>query len=315
MRSRIRYDVPKLMETLGIRIKRSGRRLWAKCPHPDHVERTPSWFIWDDPHHGWHGHHKCYGCGYGGWPTHLVQTHLTMDWEQAVEWLAKHVAGEVPELPAQLEIDIREHIAPIEMPAEVCFEDFKNWPSPPRNYLLERNVTVAQVERWGIGYAVGGALAGRIVIPVRTTAGVLAGYTGRSFTNSNRLRYKNATAADGAQLGVLHGEHLWGPERSLIVVTEGTFDGLAIERAVPGVTIGAIWGSQFLPAHAAKLARFGWVVVATDPDPAGDAAYETIRTTLARYTTVVRMHIPEGRDAGDMQPHELLTSFQASLHG
>lgn len=315
MRHRIIYDVPRLVERLGLKTKRSGARIWARCPHPDHIERTPSWFIWDDPRRGWHGHHKCYGCGYGGWPSHLVATHLKVTQEEARQWLAKHAAGEAQELPTSVEIEIREHVWPIAMPPEICFEPFDAWPSPPRDYLVHRHVTRYQVERWGIGYALWGDLAGRIVIPVRTTAGALAGYTGRTFSNGERKRYRNAMACDGAQPGVLHGEHLWGDDRSMIVVTEGTFDALAIERAVPGVTLGAIWGSQFLPAHAAKLARFGFVVVATDPDSAGDAAYETIASSLQRHTTVRRMVMQDGQDAATMSTQALYTAFQAAIRG
>jgi DNA primase len=242
-------------------------------------------------------------------------THLGLGQEEAREWLTRYAAGEAQELPTALEVEVREHVWPIAMPQEVCFEPLDAWPSPPRDYLLHRNVSRRQVERWGIGYALWGELSGRIVIPVRTTAGVLAGYTGRTFSSGQSKRYRNAMACDGAQPGVLHGEHFWGHDRTMIVVTEGTFDALAIERALPGVTLGAIWGSQFLPIHAAKLARFGLVVVATDPDSAGDGAFHAIAQALRRHTTVRRMVMAPGQDAATMPPQALYEAFQGAVHG
>jgi DNA primase len=173
------------------------------------------------------------------------------------------------------------------------------WPSPARDYLSGRGVTQVQVERWGLGYAVDGRLAGRVVFPVRNNVGTLISYTARSFTGEGR-RYLEPKIEEGADQGAVFGEEHWDPDEcELAVVTEGAMDALAVERAT-GLPVAAVYGSQILPGHLARLQRWRTLILATDSDPAGDKAAAEISGALGRWTRAVRWRPPEGFDCASL---------------
>lgn len=89
---------------------------------------------------------------------------------------------------------------------------------------------------------------------------------------------------------------------STLVVVEGPFDALAIDRLDRHVA--ALRGSDLSPAHASKLQTWGRLLVATDPDLAGEKAYRAI-AGLRRHVEVRRVKFPDGRDPGALEPEHL----------
>lgn len=307
-------DIPALLERLQIPAKRRGHDWWAPCPLPAHggTDTEPSWRIRDEPGHEKHGLHVCYGCGSGGGPMSLVRDMLGLEGTregtaQAKEWLGANAS--LPFGLPYVEIDFKPVRVKFKIPAGARFTPIAEWPEPPRRYLETRGVTVEQVDRWGIGYAVDGRLAGRVVIPVRAREGQVAAYVARAYAGSLR-RYDEATEADGADLGVVFGEEHWpaSKARDVLHVCEGTFDAMAVERLVPG-PIAALRGSQLRLAQIAKLGTFPMVVVVTDPDRAGDKAAGAIYEALSRWSEVRRAVLPPLHDAAKLalvDPNELL---------
>lgn len=306
-----RVDVKGVLTRLGIKFVARGKRLWASCPN--HTERTPSWSMWDDPAEPWHGHHVCFGCGFTGWPDTLVAHIDGCTPKEAAQRIEQDMVQQP--LPDAIDVEVSDKLTRhnFELPNEIKFGPIDSWPTPPRRYIESRNVPEWQIARWGLGYAIAGDQQGRIVVPVRTEEGVLVGYTGRTFTG-HRTRYKTSK---GATPGIFHGEEHW-TNRAMVIVTEGTFDSFAIERALTSggtyrPNVAAVWGSQVLPAHLAKLSNFALVVVATDPDRAGDAAFEAFAGALCRHTEVRRMVFPAGSDAAELDDDALLTVFLGAL--
>jgi hypothetical protein len=308
-----KLDIPKLLHALGIEATQRGREWVALCPNPKHHDRHPSWRIKDSPLSSKHGFHKCHPCGFGGGPAELVR--VVRDFAEissALQWLKDFRKGEQEEEQVDafrwetMSLTKRAFV----LPPEVVVEELSEWPSVIREYAQLRGITEEQVERYGIGYAVFGKLAGRIVLPARDVHGAPRNYTSRSFVGHQK-RYLAADISEKPDLGCMFGEQFWPPtaRRRAVVVLEGAINGLTVDRAVPELPFGVIDGSEPRPAHFMKLATFPQVYILTDPDKAGAKAAETLAMGLGRHSIVTRVTLPPGVDAqaaGDAKVKELL---------
>lgn len=297
-------DISRLLSALQISVKRQGMRLWSTCPSPEHDDHDPSWFMWDKPDDPTrHGRHRCFGCGFSGGPSALVAAAFGCSWQEAKDWLA---AGDldVPILAVELEMrPVRK--ARFKLPPGVTFPTFDKWPTPFRRYAQGRGIGADSVERWGIGFAVGGQLHGRIVIPVREPDGFVRSYQARTIFKGETKYLTPAGVRPGSILGVEH----WTEDRTRLVVVEGPLDAIAVDRAT-GLSVAALLGSEPTPSQLSRLATFDRVDVLTDPDKAGDKAADRI-SGLSRWSQLRRIRLPVGEDAasiGDVELRRLLQS-------
>ena len=303
-------NIPNLLERLGIKTKPKARELWACCPL--HEERTPSWQIRDDADDPIkHGRWRCLGkCHTGGGPISLVMHVLNLDSKAAWEWIKSGSTHERVVLGIDFDStgpDLSRHVFGFQIPQGVEFAPLFDWPKPASQYLEQRNVTAEQVDKWGIGFARDGRLAKRIVFPWREASGKLLGYTARAYVPHEK-RYLEPSEKEGASRGAVFGEEHWPPPgdaRDVVVVVEGAFDGLAIERAT-GIPFGAPNGSNFLPAHANKISTFKRIITATDPDAAG-VAFQAAIETLSRHSQVIPIELPIDAKGGRFDPARLAT--------
>jgi hypothetical protein len=304
--SRLEVDVPELLARLGIEATRKGREWWCCCPF--HEERTASFQIRDcpedpDKHAMW----RCLGaCHDGGGAAELVRRRLDLGTiREAIAWMRAGGAARVRE-PA---LGAPELVAPARPPARrgsfalppgVQFRPLEDWPRAAREYAEQRGLQAWQVERWGVGVAVDGRLAGRIVFPWRDDRGIVRGYTARAFLGGIRP-HDEPDEKDGAARGFVLGEGRWpAGGRSVVVAVEGMWDGLAVERAC-GVCFGAARGSHLSPAHASKFATFQEVVACADPDKAGKSYAEALRAALGRWTRFRVVEVPPGFDPAKLE--------------
>lgn len=296
-------DVPRLLDRLGIRAQRRGREWWACCPL--HEEQTPSWQIRDDVGDlERHGRWRCLGqCHTGGSPVGLVMQLFELSSGDAARWLRSEAAA-----PASLgAITFRAAARPrlgMTLPAGVVIDALEEWVTPARAYAGTRGLTEEQVDRWNLGYAVDGRLAGRLVLPVYSAAGRLLNYTARSFQGAAK-KYLEPSAAEGGDKGAIFGEEHWPipaqREGVAVYVLEGAFDALAVERALPDSAVAAVYGSQLLAAHVAKLSTFGELVIATDPDGSGEKFADRLEAAVTRWKPVRRVRLPRGNDAAKIE--------------
>jgi len=315
-------DVEAVLRVLEIKTERRERAgcLWGLCPF--HADTSPSWRIRVDPDHERYGQHHCFACQSGGTLAELVSHVRGITLSGAYDWLDEFnekvhvVQREVPGV--RVEMTTAERV--FRMPPEVIFARWEDWVSPARKYLEERGVTKRQVDMFGIGYAVDGRLAGRIVFTVLDPATMSpVSYMARDFSGSRRAkRYLWPASEENADSDMMFGEHLWTfpAYRTDIVVTEGAFNALAVERALLGpnrVTVGALGTSALRDEHAGKLATFKRVIVLTDADPAGDKAANELHTALARHTRVTRVRLATGKDANDLSVEDLRASLWPAL--
>lgn len=310
----VRVDVPAVLERLGVEVKKhAGRELWAACPIHSvggKPERTPSFRIRNDPGDEKHGFWQCFGSCEGerrnGGILKLVRLVLDLpDWKAARAWLRGQEVEREPE-PPPARVVVESAIPTIHgrgmpTPKGAVVTPVAKWPSLARRYLVDqRGVPAEQAERWGLGYAGVGRLAGRIYLPAHDRALRLVNYTARSFVGHDQ-KFKEPPEGSGADKGAVFGERFWpGPgERRVVVALESAMNGLAVERVV-GLHIGSIFGSEVLPQHLLKLGTFDVVLVASDPDKAGEKYARAVRAGLARHARVERVEIPEGTDCADL---------------
>ena len=304
-------DVPALLAALKIPVVRqAGEVYWCCCPL--HGERTPSWFIRERPSDRFHGAWHCYGCKESGWPVQLVQKVLSLATQkEAFDWLRTMPEVDSP-LPQRLEVVTVAADRQLRVPDEVCFD---GWPDRYRDYLVEdRHMTWNQVQRWGLGYIDRDSpseLADRVYLPAEDGKGRLLSYTCRAVGSRARRRYREPRREEGASDAAVFGERFWSTcSRDVVVVVEGAFNALAVERAAPFLAVAALMGSSLHPLQVMKLARYPLVLLATDPDKAGEKAATELRGALARYTQTKQLPIPAGQDC-DSMPIEQLTALLA----
>ncbi len=300
-------DIARVLDRLGIEARRRGSELSARCPHREHEDKNPSWSIRDAPGTEKHGLHVCRSCGFRGTVQDLVEYLLRMSWAEARVWLDDDTATtpDVDPAPLPEEVFFQVHRASAyHLPPGFVEGPLVEWPSTIRVYAKQRGITEEQVDRWGIGFAVAGWLAGRIVIVKRDVRGLPRGYSARAFVGNPRNKYLEPLPKENADPSIVFGEQHWPPrtERAEVYLVEGALNALAIERALGiGTCVATTSGSSLHPMAAAKLGTFKEVVIVTDPDKAGDKLADQISLAMARHRAVRRVRLPEGTDANDLE--------------
>lgn len=297
-------DIETLLRTLGIfaRYERSFRRWSAKCPHPDHNESEPSWSIIDNPTSKKHGSHYCFGCKFRGGPWELGAIVWGCTVEEAGKKLLelyknRPISTVVPRVSIRLQRSQRSFELPfrVETPGSGG-----RWFRPALDYLHSRGITDHQIDKWNIGYSIVGRLKNRVVFPVYTE-GVLRTYTARAIGPAMK-RYDQGLTRDGAQpKRALWGESHFDYDLGIVTIAEGVPSALALERAgAPNPS--AMLSSVLTPERARIISRFDRILVATDPDPAGDKVAEWINI-LSRRSRVIRLPLdfaPDDTEIGDL---------------
>lgn len=320
--------VEQVLERLGVAHKRQGNRIWAEeCPHPQHGRPNPehryqNFFARAEGER--EGQWHCYSCKAGGNLVELVMVLRSLEYREARAWI-RDVAGQEPEEPyLRVRAVVGRPPGALEVPQGVEMQGapLETWNSVPRDYVLSRGLTGDQVRRWRVGYALYGRLDGRIFLPIYDARGRLVNYAARSFVG-DETRYLAAPGWDRPDTSALFGEHRWpAAVRGDVLVFEGALNGLAIERALAETGLGAeLAGMSGLDqtAHGVevrtltKLATFRRVVIATDPDEAGERAAAAIVAALARRMPVVRLELPPGRDADSLHREELAGRLRAAM--
>ena len=319
-----------VLEKLGLQSRRQGRRWWTEsCPLPTHGPQNPAhryqnFFIRDDESEERPGQFWCFSCHNGGVLVQFVEAVRGCNREEARAWLAS--IGDRPPPPV-----LRVRFDPtgprmFRLPAGVEFAPLSGWNSVAREYAMRRGITAEQVERWGVGVAHEGKLKDRIVFPIRDQNGRVANYSARTFVD-DPVRYLAASTWERPDLSVMWGEEMWiANRRDVVVVFEGVVNGLAIERALgmndlwPDASVecslAALQGSDVDHRKLAKLATFGMVVDATDPDTAGARASRQLFASLGRRDRkVVRLPYPDKRDAAELEPGFLRQTIFSCLIG
>lgn len=299
-----------LLSALGVKYEYSEGKYVAKCPHPSHPDRKPSWSMLES------GSHFCFACPFRGGPWELVAAIKSCSLGEAAAWIRQNVMqreARVDELPTVQIVNGNSTHSKFELPAGVQIPslDGTKWFAPASAYLASRSIPDWQIDRWHIGFATRGRCAFRVVIPVHTQ-GHLVSYTARAFVDDGRPRYDAARRKDsGARPELaLFGEPAFD-DGATVTVAEGAFSMLALERAGAPNPCAILGSENFGEEKRDILSRFERVLVATDPDRAGNEAYEEIRAALCRYSEVHRIELAQSPDdASELELAEVLAPWR-----
>lgn len=301
---KVRVPVPRLLEQLSIRAKKEGRLWKATCPSPEHLDKHPSWSIVDDggPRHA---SHWCHACGFGGGPWELAAAVLGLGIDEAGEWVWKHVVGGQNRATEEEDVPRLRIVAPRPRPLEMAIPnhvripsvDGSDWYPRALSYLEGRGIPEWQRVRWHIGYATLGRCAWRVFVPVYT-GGRLLSYVARSWIDDGRPRYDAGRREDpGCRPdAALFGEPGFDLEVRVAVATEGVFKAMAMERADAPNPCAILGANNLGPDKIALLTQFDALLVATDPDKAGNECAEKLSDLVVRYTEPVRVELARAPD-------------------
>jgi hypothetical protein len=260
-------DVPRALALLGLEAEHRGDGWVMRCPSGRHADQKPSFVVKDVPGEPKHGLSHCFACKFGGTMAELVAHVIGITLPGAYGWLTDNALGgmlDVRRVTVQVKPFARS--GGMTMPEGVVIAPMTEWPVAAQRYALDRNIAPWQVDRWGMGYAVEGRLAGRIIIPVWGPNGELLQYTSRTYVRSP-AKYISAKRSEGPDMSAVFGEALWpdteSDQRDAVVVTEGALNALAVERVLP-MPFASLFGSDVSLGHLLKLGTFRKVIVLTE---------------------------------------------------
>lgn len=175
------------------------------------------------------------------------------------------------------------------------------------DYLINRGVSISQIENHRIGVSLIGDYAYRIVFPVYFKR-KLVGLVCRDFTGQSDLRYKNSVGDK-----FLYNARSY-PTSDTAILSEGIFDCLSIERALPTFDSIALLGHSLTPeTEAYLLQKYKKLIVWSDPDVAGLMGSIKIAESFRMIGRQVEFVPPyKDKDPGDLSAPIIRTHFEST---
>ena len=326
-----------IVEIVGqyVHLRPSGRNYVGLCPF--HSEKTPSFTVSPDKQL-----FHCFGCQTGGDVFAFLMKRTGIGFAEAVQQLAQRAGIDWERLTQSPEDAARERkrreLLEVHRLVAGFFQEMLQAPAgaAARDYLAQRGIQPATVERFQLGFAPGGdqlvrflakrdvspelaveaglLLPGRdgrppyprfrerLMFPIADHAGRVIGFGGRLLVErAGAPKYLNSPETPLFSKGrVLYGLHLAreaARQAGAVIVVEGYMDCISLwQNGVPNVV--ASLGTAFTEAQAQALARLAErVVIAFDADAAGEAAARrTLDILRAAGLRVAVMQLPAGKD-------------------
>jgi DNA primase len=247
-----------------VRLAKSGREWKGCCPF--HNEKTPSFYVYEDRFH-------CFGCGADGDAFSYVMQSQGVPFMEAVEQLAGEAGLEVPKpTPAAAEAEQRRlSLHAVLEAAAKAFQRRLRLPegAAALRYLRERGLSVATIERFGLGWsgegwgAIAADLAregvqgemlvsaglmkppedgrpaydfffNRVMFPIRDRRGRVISFGGRVL-GDGQPKYLNGPETEvfvkGRALYALDAAHAGLRAGADVVAVEGYMDAIALHQA------------------------------------------------------------------------------------
>ena len=287
-------------------LHRSGKDFVALCPF--HDERHPSFRVSPARNIG-----KCFSCGEAADPIRLVCHMEGCGFEEAVRLLARKYNIEVEETAAagrERRRDEREAL----LLANASFASglLPGHPVGTARTIEDRHGLEETYRGFGVGLCppdvpqVFRPFLGRLIFPIHTTGGQVAGFAGRSLTPSEKGRkYVNSPDSPAYHKGhILYGLHKAVKairSEGRILLCEGYKDVLAFHASGIRYAVG-LCGTALTEEHIRAIRRLaGQVTLSLDPDPAG--RQNTVRCAhmlLSEGCAVSLLPLPDGMDPDEV---------------
>jgi len=304
-------DLAPLLDALGISYRRGdgGRKLLARCPSPEHDDRSPSWFVANDPGDPRFGTHHCASCGFAGGPAHLAARSEggVGSWDAAADLLRRlflvgYDVGSVLDRAARRRL-------------RAAAGPFVGWDldalgfvpiegTPGERYLAARGLSRLAMTLLGARWAPRGAsvpregddpldVGERAILPV-TSGGAVEQFAARAVGD----RHPKYLYAPSPTEACVWGLDLWPIAGRTVAVCEGILTAWGV-RSVVGLPSVAVLRSRMSGVQAARLRSAASVVVVADPDEAGQKLVDDARERLPSVSDLRVARLPRGFDAAD----------------
>lgn len=175
-------------------------------------------------------------------------------------------------------------------------------------YLKNRKIRGETAKKWGLGCAMGGRYAGRVIIPVRCPNG--HSFTARDVTGKQEPRYLNPAGADHSRLLLGWEFCKYGAD---LVLVEGPFD--AIKMWQHGFSTMALMGKVLHSEQLSMLLNMPsdiTINVMLDPEEI-EAPYKVAEQLLCRFKNVYIAKLPLGIDPGSSSKKEATLAIDKSV--
>ncbi len=329
-------DSADIVEIVGsyVHLKKRGRTYTGLCPF--HNERTPSFHV--NPAMGIY---KCFGCGAGGDAIHFLMEHEKFSYTEALKFLAEKYnipfTWEKEDIQDNSET---ESLYIINQFAQQFFTQ-QLWETEEGKkaleYLYKRGLSTETIQKFQLGYAPEqgntllqqalkkqyelkylletglvkqnettqqyyDAFKGRIIFPIHTPSGKIAGFGGRTLSNDKNVpKYINSNESAIYHKGsIFYGLYFARtPIRKAdeVILTEGYLDVISLHQAGMQNVI-ASSGTAFTEEQAQLLVRQTKnITLFYDGDSAGKNAFLKTLDILLPYSAVVKtIALPDTED-------------------
>jgi len=179
------------------------------------------------------------------------------------------------------------------------------WPSKAREYLLGRRIGAEQLIRHRVGFSMNGKTSGRVVFPIFAEKDQLVGWSARSWFPEAIPKWLHSIGLTSAYWAKKKGDWL--------ILTEGIFDALAVERiAGENFAVAALLGTNLTETkRIGMLSEYNGIVLWLDTDAAGIKGASKIAEELYGTVPVQIVRSAAGADPGSMTNAELTSCFEA----
>jgi len=305
-------DLAPLLDALGIDYRRGdgGRKLTSPCPSPDHSDRSPSWFLNNDPNDPRFGTHACSSCEFRGGIAHLATraNRGAGDWTEGAA-LLRSLFGDDIDVDRVLDRVARRRARRSRSVFEgIDLDALGLVPSPGTpggDYLAARGIPEWAQVVIGARWAAPGTtyprdddddlrLDDRVILPV-FAGGACETFAARTVDRRNPLRYLYPPSP---MERAIWGLDLWNPSGKTVAVCEGILDGWAL-RVVTGLHAYAVLRSHMTHKQAARLRTAEAVYVVGDADDAGDKLRADVAARLPSVRDLFAVDLPRGYDPAD----------------
>lgn len=286
-------------------LHRSGKDFVALCPF--HDERHPSFRVSPARNIG-----KCFSCGEAADPIRLIRHMEGCGFEEAVRLLASRYGIEVEETAGARDRRRDEREALLLANASFAGGLLPGDLAGTARTEADRQGLEETYRSFGVGLCPPDVpqafrpFLGRLVFPIHTTGGQVAGFAGRSLTPSEKGRkYVNSPDSPAYHKGhILYGLHKAVKavrSEGRILLCEGYKDVLAFHASGIRYAVG-LCGTALTEEHIRAIRRLaGQVTLSLDPDPAG--RQNTVRCAhmlLSMGCAVSLLPLPDGMDPDEV---------------
>lgn len=323
-----------------VQLTRRGSNMFGLCPF--HAEKTPSFSITPDKNLFY-----CFGCHKGGSVINFIMERESLDYADAVRWLARRANMEVPEdgSAGSSGWKRRQQLQELCRDAARWFHGQLQGPAgePGRAYLLgSRRLSSGTITRFGLGYAPEGwsgllnamtekgyekqdlldaglAVRGkngsiydrfrsRVMFPVIDVSGNVIGFGGRVLDDSTPKYLNSPESLVFNKRKNLFALNLAKKSKAAyLILTEGYMDAIALHQYGFDCAVASL-GTALTAEQVSLLKKYtGQVILLYDTDEAGQDATRRANTLLENGGLQVRVL----RMQGAKDPDEFLKEYGA----